>query len=63
MSWRASLGIERIRSEMMLHWTSSVPPAIEIAEVETKVSATTPPAPILSNTHGEEGEAGERGHG
>ena len=42
VSVRGSLGILSTRSEMMFFWISSVPPAIEMAGVETRISAMRP---------------------
>src|SRR4030095_1903407 len=42
VSTLGSLGILSTRSEMMLRWISSVPPAIEVAGTETRISAMTP---------------------
>ena len=38
-----SFGMPNTRSEMMLRWISSVPPAMEVAGTETKISAIVPP--------------------
>ena len=38
----SSTAICRMRSAMMLRWISSVPPAIEVAGTETRISAITP---------------------
>src|SRR5205823_7052707 len=42
VSTLCSLGILSTRSEMMLRWISSVPPAIEPAGTDTRISAMTP---------------------
>src|SRR5579883_1582495 len=42
LSVRGSLGIPSTRSEIMLRWISSVPPAIEPAGTETSISAISP---------------------